>query len=122
VRRSYHIDIAAAALLKFEHIVCQLLIADLFALASLADAEVDAEDTAEVAVGEEDSSGAVFAHQAALLAEMLLGAGELYLRGTLADSLLTLEPVDAAGSGTEMAAFVYGVELLDALAELARFL
>jgi len=72
-------------------------------LSSDRDLPVDAEDTPQPAVGEKDRSRASLPHERALLSEMRVVRGYLELRRGVAESLGTLEPVDVAPAGAELA-------------------
>jgi hypothetical protein len=62
----------AANLLKVEHHICELLVINFLSPSLEGNRPILAEDTAEIAVGEEDSAGSVLAHQRYLLAKMRL--------------------------------------------------
>jgi hypothetical protein len=60
--RRNEVDVVAPDLLEFEHHLRQFLILAFFALAFMRDRPILAEDTAKVAVGEEDGPGTMLTH------------------------------------------------------------
>jgi len=64
----------ATYLLEFDHDIRHVFIPDLLPSPLMGDRPVLAEDTAEVAVGEEDGAGAIFANQRCLFAKMRMVA------------------------------------------------
>ena len=100
VRGRDEIDIAAAVILQFEHRLGQLLDCDWVALPMMADIEVLAEDTAQIAAGEENRAGTVAANQYAFLAEMGTDGTDARHIANAAKTQLVIAAMDFAPTGT----------------------
>jgi hypothetical protein len=109
------VDIVTPYLLEFEHHLRQFFVFAFFALAFVRDRPILAEDTAEVAVGEEDGSGSMLTHQRYFLSKMGMGAESDNLHGGPAEPFLTLLPVHSATPGTEVTTLEEGVGLVNPL-------
>ena len=75
--RGHEVDVVAAGGLQLQHDVGQLAIGHFPAFAAVADFKILAEVAQEIAMGEEDRSRAVTAHQWGLFAEVGIVAGHL---------------------------------------------
>jgi hypothetical protein len=108
----------AADLLKFEHHLSQFFIFTFFSSSFMGDGPILTEDTAEVAVGEEEGGRTMLTHQGYFLAKMGMGAEDDDLQRSLAEPSLTLFTVHSAASGTEVTILKDGVSLFNPLGQL----
>jgi len=109
----------AADLLEVEHHVRQVFIFNLLSLSLVGDGPVLAEDTAEIAVGEEDGPRPISAHQRHLLAKMRVSPENYgFYRGP-AKSPFALSAIYPTPAGTELAILEDRVCLLDLLGKFA---
>ena len=99
-------------------LVGKLLVVDPLATALVRDRPVLAEDTAQVAVGEEDRARAALADQRDLFTEVRLCAVDHHLSGCTAEPLVAGVAVDAALAGAEGAGVEKREGLLDPFGEL----
>ncbi len=88
----------------------------------MGDGPVLAEDTPEIAIGEEDGPGPVSTHQRDFLAKMRMSPKDDGSQRTPAEPLLTLFPVHPALPGTEVAILEDVVGFLDLLGKLPLIL
>jgi hypothetical protein len=103
VRGRDEIDITASAILQFEHRLSQLLDCDRMAVPLVADVEVLAEHTAQIAAGKEYCAGAAAADQYAFLAEMRTdGTNNRDVTNT-AEAYLSVVTMDFTFAGTKSA-------------------
>jgi hypothetical protein len=105
----------ATDLLEVEHHGRQVFILNFLSLALVGDGPVLAEDTTEIAVGEEDGARPVSPHQRYLFPKMGLSIENHRFEWSPAKSLFALLPIHPALPGTELALLKEAVGFLDLL-------
>jgi hypothetical protein len=113
------VDVMTANLLKMKHSVCQIFILDFLSSPLVSNRPVLAEDTAEVAIGEEDGARSISTHQRHLFAKMGMMAKNHWFDRSPTKSNFSLLPIHAAPSWTELTIFEDGIGLFDPLSQLS---
>jgi hypothetical protein len=116
------IDVMAANLLKVKHPVCQVFILDFLSSSLVRNGPVLAEDTAKVAIGEEDGARPFSAHQRHLLSKMRVIAENHRFDRSSTESPFTLLPIHATLPWTESTIFEEGISLFDPLSQFPLYL
>jgi hypothetical protein len=112
----------AADLLDVEHQLRQVFIINFLPSSLMRDGPVLAKDTAEIAVGEKDSTRSVFAYQRYLFAKMGLGAENHGSDRSPAEPFFTLLPIHPALPGTEVAILEDTIGFFDPLSQFTLLL
>src|SRR3972149_2370745 len=97
------IDVMAANLLKFDHDVRQIFICNFLPLAFMGDRPVLAENTAQVAVGEEDGARTAYSRYRFFFTKMGVGAENDGAEWGTAEPLLALLPIHSTSPRAELA-------------------
>jgi len=118
----HEIDVMTAHFLKVKHHVRQILVLNLLSFALVRNGPVLTEDTAEVAVGEEDGARPLSAHQGHLLPKMGMITENHRLERSPTESLDTLVPIHAALPWAELAILEEGIGLLNPLSQFTLHL
>jgi len=112
-----YVDVMAADLLERDHHFRQVFILNFLSSSLMGDGPVLAEDTAEIAVGEEDGARPILTHQGYLFAKMGLSAENHDSGWGPAETSFALLPIHPTLPGTEFALLKDGVGLLDPLSQ-----
>jgi len=97
------VDVMTTDLLKVNHHIRQVLITDFLSLSFMSDRPVLAEDTAEIAIGEEDGARSMLPHQRYLLAEMGLSDINYNSGRGSTEPLFAISAINPALSGAQPA-------------------
>jgi len=97
------INVMASQVLQGKHDLRYLLLIHLISLSQMADVVVLAEDTSQIAIGEEYGARSEFPHQRAFLSKMRAKAGNLRFSPGSADPLLLFKPINSTAVRTEVA-------------------
>jgi hypothetical protein len=108
-----------AHFLKVKHHVHQILVLNLLSFAFVRNGPVLTEDTAKVAVGEEDGARSLTAHQRHLLPKMGMITVNHWLERSLTESLHTFFSIYPALPGAELAIFEIGIRLFHPLGQFS---
>ena len=111
------VDVMTANLLKVKHPVCQVFILDFLSPSLVRNRPVLAEDTAKVAMGEEDGARPFATHQRHLFSKMRLIAEEHRFNQSSTESPFSLLPIHPTLSWTELTIFEDGIGLFDPLSQ-----
>src|ERR1039457_4752947 len=103
VGRGDKIDVVYPLPLQLQHPCSQFPGGDLFAVAELTDGEVLAEYAFQGTARQKNGAGALAAGYGRFFAAMYVGRGDLGLESRSADAPLTLDAIDTAVMGTEIA-------------------
>ncbi len=112
----------AADLLDIEHQLRQVFIINFLPFSLMGDGPVLAEDTTEIAVGEEYGTGSVPPYQRYLFTKMGLGAVNHGFDRSPAEPFFALLPIYPALPGTELAILEDTIGLFDPLSKFTLLL